>query len=265
MRTSLILALAASLAIGWLAPQAGDAKEKKKSAEARRAVITVAIADPRRLPGDREQDEWRKPDVLLDFAGITPTMDVLDFYAGGGYYTELAARIVGEHGHVVAYNPPDWRDYFTAEIKDRYSGGRLQNVDSLISSRDDLYLSMDSADVALLIDIYHDFYIPGPNGRPAQDPRSAAALVARAVRKGGVVIVQDHVANPGSDAPSVAKALHRIDPAIVRSDFEAVGLKFEAESTALRNPADDHTQKVFEPGIRHRTDRFIYRFRKPEK
>lgn len=265
MRTRLFLALAAALVVACLMPHTSDAKEKKKSAEARRTVIAVAIADPRRLPGDREQDEWRKPQVVLDFAGITPTMDVLDFYAGGGYYTELAARIVGERGHVVAYNPPDWRDYFTAEIKDRYSGGRLQNVDSLIASRDDLYLSMDSADVALLIDVYHDLYVPGPNGRPPQDPRSAAALVARAVRKGGVVIVQDHVANPAGDTSSVAKSLHRIDPAIVRADFEAVGLKFEAESTALRNPADDHTQKVFEPGIRHKTDRFIYRFRKPEK
>ena len=36
-------------------------------------------------------------------------------------------------------------------------------------------------------------------------------------------------------------------------------------SGALRNPADDHTRKVFEPGIRHRTDRFLYRFRKPSK
>jgi predicted methyltransferase len=265
MRIQLILALAASLACGLPGPAASAAKEQKKSAEARRAVITAAIADPRRLPGDREQDEWRRPELVLEFAGVTPTMDVLDFYAGGGYYAELAARIVGEQGHVVAYNPPDWRDYFTAEIKDRYGSGRLQNAESLIASREDVYLSMESVDVALLIDVYHDLYIPGPGGRPAQDPRSAAALVARAVRKGGVVIVQDHVATPGGDASAVAKALHRIDPAVVRSDFEAVGLKLEAESTALGNPADDHTRKVFEPGVRHKTDRFLYRFRKPAK
>ena len=248
-----------------LSPGASLAREKAKAELARRTLIATAIADPRRLPGDSDQDEWRRPQAVLEFAGVLPTMKVIDYIAGGGYYSELLARIVGERGRVIAYNSPETRAFVSAEIKDRYAGDRLPNVESLIASRDDVYLSMDSADLVLVIDVYHDLYLPGPAGKPAQDPRSAAAMIARALHKGGVVVVQDHVANPGGDASAVAAALHRIDPAIVRKDFEAVGLEFEAESGALRNPADDHTRKVFEPGIRHRTDRFLYRFRKPAK
>ena len=31
----------------------------------------------------------------------------------------------------------------------------------------------------------------------------------------------------------------------------------------LRNPADDHSLNVFDPAIRGKTDRFVFKFRKP--
>ena len=71
----------------------------------------------------------------------------------------------------------------------------------------------------------------------------------------------DHVANPGGDTRAVVEALHRIDPATVRADFERAGFVFAGESNVLRNPQDDHSKLVFDPAIRGRTDRFVYRFR----
>jgi predicted methyltransferase len=56
--------------------------------------------------------------------------------------------------------------------------------------------------------------------------------------------------------------LHRIDPKIVREDFEQAGFEFVGESDALRHPEDDHTRSVFSPSVRHRTDQFIYKFRR---
>jgi predicted methyltransferase len=78
-----------------------------------------------------------------------------------------------------------------------------------------------------------------------------------------VVVVLDHVAPAGADPLVSVDAMHRIDPAIVKRDFEAAGLKFESESSAFRNPADDHTKEVFDPSIRRKTDQFLYKFRKP--
>ena len=54
-------------------------------------------------------------------------------------------------------------------------------------------------------------------------------------------------------------------PATVRADFERAGFVLEAQSDMLRNPEDDHSKNVFDPSIRGRTDRFIYRFRKPAR
>jgi predicted methyltransferase len=84
-----------------------------------------------------------------------------------------------------------------------------------------------------------------------------------ALKPGGVVVVEDHVANPGGDPAQVVDSLHRIDPAVVRRDFEKAGFVFDAESRLLAHPDDDHTKLVFDESIRGRTDQFLYRFRKP--
>ena len=48
------------------------------------------------------------------------------------------------------------------------------------------------------------------------------------------------------------------------ADFKRAGFKLEAESNMLRNPADDHNLLVFDPAIRGKTDRFVFKFRKPK-
>ena len=56
---------------------------------------------------------------------------------------------------------------------------------------------------------------------------------------------------------------HRIDPKVVKADFKRAGFVFAGSSDVLRNPADDHSLLVFDPKIRGKTDRFIFKFKKP--
>jgi len=84
-----------------------------------------------------------------------------------------------------------------------------------------------------------------------------------AMKVGGVVIVQDHVAAPGGDTAEVVDKLHRIDPEVVRRDFKAAGFALEAESPMLAHPDDDHSKGVFDPAVRGRTDQFVFKFRRP--
>jgi predicted methyltransferase len=49
----------------------------------------------------------------------------------------------------------------------------------------------------------------------------------------------------------------------VKAQGLAAGFRLEAESDALRNPADTHDLAVFAPAIRGHTDQFVFRFRKP--
>jgi predicted methyltransferase len=86
--------------------------------------------------------------------------------------------------------------------------------------------------------------------------------VFAALKPGGVYVVLDHAALAGSGIGATA-TLHRIDPARVRSDVLAAGFELDAESSILANPRDDHTKSVFDPSLRHHTDQFLYRFKKP--
>jgi predicted methyltransferase len=90
-------------------------------------------------------------------------------------------------------------------------------------------------------------------------------VLAKALEPGGVIVVQDHVAKAGGDTSKVVDELHRIDPAVVRRDFEKAGFEFDGESAMLAHPDDDHTKLVFDETIRGRTDQFVYRFRKPRR
>jgi predicted methyltransferase len=74
--------------------------------------------------------------------------------------------------------------------------------------------------------------------------------------------VIDHIASPGDTRETVEK-YHRIDPNVVKADFKRAGFLLQGESNLLRNPADDHSLNVFDEKIRGKTDRFIFKFRKP--
>jgi predicted methyltransferase len=50
---------------------------------------------------------------------------------------------------------------------------------------------------------------------------------------------------------------------VIKADFEKAGFVLDGESDLLRNPADDHETMVFDPKIKGKTDRVIYKFRKP--
>ena len=227
------------------------------------AAIAAAIEDPLRLQADRARDAGRKPEAVLTFAGLRPGMTVLDMFSGGGYYTQLAASVVGPTGKVVAHNNTLYATIARTQIEQRYADGRLASVEQLLGENNKLTLSADTFDVALLILCYHDvYYIDGQRGWERIDRPLMLAELYSAVKPGGVVLVVDHVAKTGTPEDVVA-GLHRIDPALVRSDFSAAGFRFDAESDVLSNDNDPHDVIAMAPHVRGKTDRAVLRFRKP--
>jgi predicted methyltransferase len=219
------------------------------------AAIDAALASPDRPEADRAQDERRKAREFLAFAGIEPGMRVLDAFAASGYYTELLARTVGSEGEVIAYNNPAYARFAAKGIEARYAGNRLPNVQQITLDVDKLELAPRSLDAVIFVMSYHDLYWrPADGSWTPTDPLQMLRKLHAALKIGGVVIVQDHVAAPGGDAAKVVDTLHRIDPEVVRRDFKAAGFAFETQSPMLAHPDDDHTKGVFDPAIRGRTD-----------
>ncbi len=265
MNRTTMLVTAFVLTLGWPVPQARSEAIATEAPTPHEAIAT-AIADPGRPATDREQDATRKPDEILAFLGVAPGMRVLDAFSAGGYYTELLARIVGSGGEVIAYNNPPYAKFAQKGIAARYVDDRLPNVRQVTSTLEQLELAPASLDAAIFVMSYHDLYWrPADGSWPPTDPSLLLAKLHAALKPGGVIVVQDHVAAPGGEVSEVVDKLHRIDPAVVKRDFERAGFEFEGASDALAHPADDHTINVFNPAIRGKTDQFVFRFRKPSK
>lgn len=227
------------------------------------AAIDTALANPARFAGDKEQDETRKEKDILVFLGARPGMHVVDYFSAGGYNTELLSLIVGPQGQVVAYNNDQYLKFAGKQPEERYGNNRLPNVVQMTATPEEAPFEANTLDAALFVNAYHDLHWRAKDDSWAKiDPAAALAKLVPALKPGAVVVVVDHVANAGGEPASVADALHRIDPDVIKRDFEAAGLSYESEANFLRNPADDHTKPVFDDAIKGKTDRVVFRFTK---
>lgn len=221
--------------------------------------VAAAIADTARGEKNRKLDEGRKPAEVLAFTGIKPGQVVVDYFAGGGYYTELFSKLVGPKGTVYAldpdsfYNAKGWEPVLASH----------SNVRLLVAPVAGLQLAPASTDLVFTNLNYHDLYWESAKYKfPRVDVPAVVANWFSAVRPGGHVVIIDH-AGPGGDTHKIADDLHRIDPAQVKADMIKAGFVLEAESDVLRRSDDDFTKNVFDPAVRGKTDRFILKFRRP--
>ncbi|MDQ4088598.1 MAG: methyltransferase domain-containing protein, partial [Pseudomonadota bacterium] len=191
---------------------------------------------------------------------------VLDYLTGSGYYAEIMAGAVGPEGVVVGWNTPSFMSServrnATAGIRERH-----RNASFYATPVTALSFPPESFDFVMMHLVYHDAYWESTRfNLPRIDPNTVTRAIFAATRPGGIVAVIDHVAAPGRETRAEVEATHRIDPAVIRADFERAGFVFDGETDLLRNPQDDRSVNVFEPSIRGRTDRVVYRFRKPAR
>lgn len=222
--------------------------------------IAAAAADPARA-SDKALDARRHGPELMAFAEVKRGDKVLELIPGSGYFTRLFSRIVGPAGHVYAIWPQPYANEAVPDVntlKAASTKAPWTNVTVLVQPAAELTVP-ERVDVVFTSQNYHDY----PDRFMGQiDPMVLNRAVYRVLKPGGLYVIVDHAAEPGSGLRDT-DTLHRIDPAIVKKQVLAAGFHFEGESGLLRNPADNHKRAVFDPAIRGKTDQFIYRFRKP--
>ncbi|MCZ6617892.1 MAG: methyltransferase, partial [Gammaproteobacteria bacterium] len=85
------------------------------------------------------------------------------------------------------------------------------------------------------------------------------AAVMQLLKPGGVLGIIEHHGNAGADNA----ALHRMEKSKALEAINASGFEVVGDSDLLRNAEDDRTQMVFSPDVRGKTDRFLFKLRKP--
>jgi predicted methyltransferase len=224
--------------------------------------IASAVAAPERSAKDRERDAIDKPAELLAFAGVKPGMKVADFFAGGGYWSELLWRAVGPTGTVTLVNNPGYYFFSKDGLKERFADGRLKDIKQRVVETGNLDLGSEQFDLIVIFMGYHDLYwVDESNGWPKIDAGGVLDQLNRALKPGGKLLVVDHAAKEGTGS-SAASELHRIDEAFTRKDITAHGFLVEKTWPGYRNSTDDHSKEVFDASIRGKTDRFTHLYRK---
>ena len=104
---------------------------------------------------EREAEEH--PGVALDEIGIKKGSTVADIGAGNGFYSILLAERVGPNGKVYAN---DIQPEMLTLLKQRVREHGFKNVIPVLGAEDDPNLPAGGIDVALLVDVYHEFSKP---------------------------------------------------------------------------------------------------------
>jgi len=130
---------------------------------------------------EREKEE--NPKRLLELLKIRPDQVVVDFGAGSGYYTLRMAALVPK-GKAVAV---DIQPEMLAIIERKKMAEGLANIELVRNTEDDPKLPADSADLILLVDVYHELSLPFEVTRS----------LAKALKPGGrLVLVEFRLEDP---------------------------------------------------------------------
>jgi predicted methyltransferase len=220
-----------------------------------------AIAAADREVADRMLDAGRQPGEVFGFFGVKPGMKIGELFAGGGYSTELLARVVGDGGKIWAQNSTEILDMFARKPwTARAAKPVMKNVVAVEKPIDDPF-PPEAKDLDMVITIlnYHDAV-----WQKADRPKMNK-LIFDALKQGGVYAIVDHSAAKGSGVRDV-ETLHRIDEEVVKQEVLAAGFKLDASSDVLRHPSDsrDWSTSPRTAGEKRGTsDRFTLRFVKP--
>ncbi len=246
MRSSTVVALAALCVVSGAAMAAAP------------AFVAQALSDPSRPKADVEADAIRDPADTLAFAGVKPGMTVAELFPGGGYFTRMISDVVGPKGRIFAIENAGWKGAGEADRK-MIAELPQKNVELQVNPFGQMTLSRP-IDLFWITQNYHDLKIAKYG---AVDMAAFNKQVFEALKPGGVYLVLDHQANPGTTLEQIA-VLHRIEKAQVIAEVTAAGFKLAGEGKFLNRPADDHTKPIFDKAIQGKTDQYALKFVKPK-
>lgn len=222
----------------------------------------VAPVSSARPPADVAADAGRRPAEMLALLDLRPGQRLLDFVAGGGYYSRLAAPLVAP-GLVYAHTTTGLMDQGGMAARWSALKGAHPNV-RLILGVPGQFLLPDRLDRVIFHLTFHDLWWENAEYRiPRMDPDAFLKQLHAAMVPGGLVLLVDHRARAGAEPRAETEARHRIDPAVAKAAMTGAGFVLQAESDLLAVPGDDLSKLVYDPAVRGKTDRFVQLWRRP--
>jgi ubiquinone/menaquinone biosynthesis C-methylase UbiE len=203
MGAALVLTFAAALSATLLARQPGV-----------HPVSGRVYAQPMGVQGAdwldrRERDVEEEPDQGIRLLRVQRGSTVADIGAGSGYMTVRLAKAVGPMGKVYAN---DIQPGMLQLLQGAVAKAKLTNVVPVLGTLDDPRLPPASIDLAIMVDVYHEF----------SEPQKMLAGIRDALKPGGRLALFEYRAED-PDVP--IRPEHKMTKAQVKLELEHEGFK----------------------------------------
>ncbi len=225
MTSKLALLLGLIISMLTLQPQYGFAQDDAASA------LKSAVDSPTRSSEERARDQYRHPIETLTFFGIKPDMTVVEIWPGGGWYTDILAPYLHDHGKLYAAIS---KGENAAEYKKKLADdpARFDKVTvTQLDPPDQMQIApAGSADMVVTFRNVHN-WMRGGNGEAVFKAMYAA------LKPGGVLGVEEHRGDPSKPQdPKAASGYVREDYVITLAD--EAGFMLAGKSGINANPRD---------------------------
>jgi len=157
----------------------------------------------------RERADEENPDLALRLLRIRRGATVADIGAGSGYITIRMAKIVGPMGKVYA---SDIQQGMLELLQQNVSKAKLDNVIPVLGAIDDPKLPADSLDLAIMVDVYHEF----------SEPQKMLQRIREALKADGRLVLLEYRAE---DASVPILPDHKMTKAQVKQEVEHEGFR----------------------------------------
>ena len=202
-RMTIAAAFTLALALGVAAQQTGV-----HPLSGRRFALTMGAEGADWL--DRaERDTEEDPDRAIDVLKIEKGSTVADIGAGSGYMTVKLAKKVGPQGRVYAN---DIQPAMLELLNKRLAKGKIANVSVVLGTQDDPRLPLETLDLVLMVDVYHEL----------SQPQLMLRHIRASLKPGGRLVLLEY----RKEDPNVPiRPEHKMSVAEARLEVEAEGFK----------------------------------------
>ncbi len=200
--------------------------------------LQAAVNGNWRSAEHKARDQYRHPVETLRFFGMQPDMTVVELEPGGGWYTEILAPYLHDHGHLIEATPPSKTFAAKLQANPQVYGHIAGTVP--FAPPFQVHLGKDnSADMVVSFRNTHDWL--------NHSPETLAAVFTAAfnvLKPGGVFGLTEHRAKPFSNAVESSRALHRIsEDYLIEAGLKA-GFRLAGVSQINANPKDPEDVNV---------------------
>jgi predicted methyltransferase len=233
-----------AMAIGSVAAMAGaHAQDAPTAAGSGDAVLAAVIAGEWRSAEQKARDPFRRPQAALEFWGLKPGMSILEVQPGEGWWTQILAPYAARTGGRYTATAADILDPGLSQAARLgrqqfelrfYNPGVYGQVHLVNWGPKASPLAPNQFDFILVSRSIHGWM------RTEGQPEHYMGQLARALKPGGVLAVEQHRANPGLQDPKAANGY--VTEQYVIQLAEKAGLRLDGRSEINANPKDtkDH-------------------------